>query len=228
MTKNKLAIAVLASAFAFGCASTSTEEQANLDRETTKLQLVERCDEIDGHLAHVSYAIDKVSNMFKSTQERQCKVLDEYRVLASEYADVVGFLDVNAGLNDEELRLAIAEFDQDKPEEEHIGPKVAAYQAAGDHIFQANIELTAQIALDVAELGIVAANNATDLAVETGIGTVTSLFKSDDEKSPLMQAWDDMNFRKELITDANTLIASDKATIDQLKELDQHIAGVSQ
>lgn len=122
-----------------GCSSIPGMESATVDREALSKELTQKCQELGTEFTPVSFAVDKVSKIMVSLQERQCSVFNDYRILASKHADVAGFLAVNADKSDEELRVAMSEFDEGKTADKKITPKVDAYKSASAGIFDKNV-----------------------------------------------------------------------------------------
>ncbi len=159
MFKKTVMASLFATALA-GCSSMPGMESATVDRNEMSAALVKSCTELGSEYTPVSYAVDKVSKVMVSIQERQCAVFQDYRTLADKHADVAGFLKINADKSDEELLVAMNEFDEGKAENKKIRPQVEAYKAASDSIFDKNVELAKDIALEAAEIAIIASDNA--------------------------------------------------------------------
>ncbi|MGS0826376.1 hypothetical protein ACVBIO_11240 [Shewanella sp. 0m-8] len=230
----KTIIAALMLSVISGCTSMSGAGSATADRAQMKVELTENCATLGDKYTPVSYAVDKASKVMVSIQERQCAVFNSYSTLASKHADVAGFLAINADKSDEELLIAMNEFDAAKPENKKIRPQVEAYQNASDDIFDENVELTADITLQVAEIAYIATQNATAIAHDSAGGLLDSIlaFFSNESKEegeaeeivPIVAAYDELSARSELAFDANTLISMDQDTIEQLKNLDKVLA----
>jgi hypothetical protein len=165
-----------------------------------------------------------------SIQERQCAVFLDYRTLADKHADVAGFLAVNADKTDEELLVAMNEFDKDKPESKKIRPQVEAYKAASDSIFDQNLELAKDLTLQAGEIALIASNNAAAIGQETvlkGLSNALSFASSDSdaegeaEEVPVVEAYHELKARSVLAYDANDMISLDQNTIEQLENLDK-------
>ncbi|PML13629.1 hypothetical protein [Vibrio breoganii] len=230
MFKKTLIASLLASGL-MGCA-TSGEDIATLDRNQLSQELTQACDELGNEYTPVSVVVDTASEAMVSIQERQCSVFQSYRVLASEHADVAGFLEVNARATDEELIAAMTEFDADKAEEKKIAPRVAAYKSASESIFDSNVQLATDIAIQGAKIGFIVSENATVLAQESGAAMFSNLLASvsvDEEEEaedvvPIVAAYKELTVRSELAYDANSIISFDQSTIEQLENLDKVIA----
>ncbi|MBB1464569.1 hypothetical protein H5300_14735 [Vibrio sp. SG41-7] len=216
-----------------GCSSIPGMESATVDREALSKELTQKCQELGTEFTPVSFAVDKASKIMVSLQERQCSVFNDYRMLASKHGDVAGFLAVNADKSDEELRVAMSEFDEGKAADKKITPKVDAYNSASAGIFDKNVKLAAEIAVEVAELAIIASENATALAAESAGGLADSGMKlfsneqedvAEEEKVPVVEAYYEMEERSKLALDANSLISMDQNTIEQLENLDKVVA----
>lgn len=217
-----------------GCSSIPGTESATVDRNEMSNQLTQTCAELGTEYTPVSYAVDKVSQVMVSIQERQCAVFLDYRTLADKHADVAGFLAVNADKTDEELLVAMNEFDQDKEESKKIRPQVEAYKAASDSIFDQNVELAKDLTLQAAEIAIIASDNAAAIGVDAAKGGLTSLLafasnQSDEEgeaegeaeEVPVVEAYHELKARSVLAYDANDMISLDQNTIEQLENLDK-------
>ncbi len=231
MFKKTVAAALTISALA-GCSSIPGLNSATVDRNDLTKQLTQTCKDLGEDYTHVSFAVDKVSKIMVSIQDRQCAVFKNYRVLADKHADVAGFLAVNSEKTDEELLVAMNQFDEGKPKNKKIRPQVQAYKNASDTIFDENLELTKNIALQAGQIALIASQNATVLAQETALSGAGSLFtaftnKAKDEeeakKVPVVEAYKEMKARSNLAYDANTMISMDKDTIKQLENLDEVI-----
>lgn len=217
-----------------GCASITGAESSTADRAQMKVELTETCVTLGDKYTPVSYAVDKASKVMVSIQERQCAVFNSYSTLAAKHADVAGFLAVNADKSDEELLIAMNDFDAAKPENKKIRPQVEAYQQASDDIFDENLVLAADIALQVAEIAYIASQNATAIAQDTAGGFLKDAvaWGSNESKEegeaeeivPIIEAYNELSARSELALDANTLISMDQDTIEQLKNLDKVLA----
>ncbi len=224
-----LVVSVLA-----GCSSIPGMESATIDREAVSKELTQNCKELGTEFTPVSFAVDKASKVMVSLQERQCSVFNDYRTLASKHGDVAGFLAVNADKSDEELRVAMNEFDEGKPANKKITPQVEAYKKASDEIFQKNLKLAADIALQAGELTYIASQHASALAHDSAGGAMKNLMAtlsseqegeaSEEETVPVVEAYHEMEARSILAFDANSLISMDKNTIEQLENLDKVVA----
>lgn len=217
-----------------GCSSMPGIESATVDRNEMSAVLIKSCAELGSEYTPVSYAVDKVSKVMVSIQERQCSVFHDYRTLADKHADVAGFLKINADKSDEELLVAMNEFDQGKAEDKKIRPQVEAYKTASDSIFDKNLELAKNIALESAEIALIASENATVIAKDSAVSIVdnaVSYFSNKSEEDeeekeevPVVNAYNEMKARSLLIYDANDIIALDQNTIEQLENLDKVLA----
>jgi hypothetical protein len=214
-----------------GCSSIPGMESATVDRAEMSKSLTQNCTELGSDYTAVSYAVDKASKMMVSIQERQCSVFGDYRTLTSKHGDVAGFLAVNADKSDEELLVAMNEFDEGKPKSKKIRPQVEAYKNASDAIFEKNVKLATDITLQAAEIAIIASQNAVAIAQESGMAGLTNLFAAASNESkeegeeketvPVVEAYNELEARSLLAYDANTLISMDKNTIEQLENLDK-------
>ncbi len=230
----KTAVATLFISALAGCSSMPGMESATVDRSEMSTQLTKTCTELGSNYTPVSIAVDKVSKIMVSIQERQCAVFQDYRTLADQHGDVAGFLAVNAEKSDEELLVAITEFDQGKPEEKKLRPKIDAYKAASESIFDKNLELAADIALQTAEIAYIAAQHSDALLIETAGAGMRNLLSfasssSDEENAekevvPVVEAYNELKARSVLAYDANEMISLDQNTIDQLENLDSVVA----
>ncbi|WP_050937129.1 hypothetical protein [Vibrio harveyi] len=237
MFKKTVMASLFATALA-GCSSMPGMESATVDRNEMSAALVKSCTELGSEYTPVSYAVDKVSKVMVSIQERQCAVFQDYRTLADKHADVAGFLKINADKSDEELLVAMNEFDEGKAENKKIRPQVEAYKAASDSIFDKNVELAKDIALEAAEIAIIASDNAAVIAQDSamaGLGNALSFLSSESEEEgeadaeakeevPVVEAYNEMKARSLLVYDANDMISLDQNTIEQLENLDKVLA----
>ncbi len=230
----KTAVATLFISALAGCSSMPGMESATVDRNEMSTQLTKTCAELGSEYTPVSVAVDQVSKIMVSIQERQCAVFQDYRTLADQHGDVAGFLAINAEKSDEELLVAVNEFDQGKPEDKKLRPKIEAYKAATDSIFDKNVELATDIALQTGEIAFIATQNATVLAQETALAGLKNALSfasssSDDENAekevvPVVEAYNELKARSVLAYDANEMISLDQNTIDQLENLDKVVA----
>ncbi|MDV6249674.1 hypothetical protein [Vibrio sp. EA2] len=230
----KTAVATLFVSVLAGCSSMPGMESATVDRNEMSTQLTKTCAELGTEYTPVSYAVDKVSKIMVSIQERQCAVFQDYRTLADKHADVAGFLAINSEKSDEELLIAMNAFDEGKPENKKIRPQVDAYKSASDSIFDKNVELATDIAMQTGEIAIIASQNATVIAQESalaGLGNVLSFASSSSEDEdaekevvPVVEAYNELKARSVLAYDANEMISLDQNTIDQLENLDKVVA----
>lgn len=225
MFKKTLVAGFMVSVLA-GCSSIPGFETATVDRTKLNQELKTNCKELGKDFTKVSYAVDNVSKVMVSIQERQCDVLSDYRTMANKHGDVAGFLEVNADKSDEELRVAMDEFDKGKPQRKKIRPQVEAYKKASDGIFRKNVKLAADIALQAGEIALIAKDHATLIAKESGTSVITNLMSAAEETEvvPVVEAYNEMKARMDLVVDANKLIMMDKSTIDQLEKLDSVVA----
>lgn len=126
------------------------------------------------------------------------------------------------------------EFDEGKAENKKIRPQVEAYKAASDSIFDKNLELAKDIAVEAAEIALIASDNAALIAQESamaGLGNAISYFSNESkedeeakEKVPVVEAYNEMKARSILVYDANDMISLDQNTIEQLENLDNVLA----
>ena len=233
MFKKTVMASLFATALA-GCSSIPGMESATVDRNEMSESLLKSCVELGSEYTPVSYAVDKVSKVMVSIQERQCAVFQDYRTLAEKHADVAGFLKINADKSDEELLVAMDEFDEGKAESKKIRPQVEAYKAASNSIFDKNVELAKDIALEAAEVAIIASDNAAVIAQDSamaGFGNAVSFLSSESEedeeakeKVPVVEAYNEMKARSVVVYDANDMISLDQNTIEQLENLDKVLA----
>lgn len=169
-----------------------------------------------------------------SIQERQCSVFQDYRTLADKHADVAGFLAINADKSDEDLLVAMNAFDEGKPANKKIRPQVEAYKSASDSIFDKNVELAKDIAIETGKIAYIASQNATVLGQETALASLKNALSfasssSEDENAekevvPVVEAYNELKARSVLAYDANEMISLDQNTIDQLENLDNVVA----
>lgn len=227
----KTAVAALFVSALAGCASIPGMESATVDRNELSTALTKTCAELGTEFTPVSVAVDKVSKIMVSIQERQCTVFQSYRTLADKHADVAGFLAVNSEKTDEELLVAMNAFDEGKDENKKIRPQVEAYKQASDDIFDQNLKLTGDIALQAGEITLIASQNAQALAYETALSTGGNLLKfataddeAEEEQVPVVKAYNELKARSTLAYDANNMISLDQDTIEQLENLDDVIA----
>lgn len=230
----KTAVATLFVSVLAGCSSMPGMKSATVDRNEMSTQLTKTCAELGTEYTPVSIAVDQVSKIMVSIQERQCSVFQDYRTLADKHADVAGFLAINADKSDEELLIAMNEFDQGKPANKKIRPQVDAYNSASDSIFDKNVELAKDIAIESGKIAYIASQNATVLGQETFLASLKNLLSfasssSEDENAenevvPVVEAYNELKARSVLAYDANEMISLDQNTIEQLENLDNVVA----
>ncbi|MEI8597756.1 hypothetical protein P4S64_09295 [Vibrio sp. M60_M31a] len=168
----KTAVATLFVSVLAGCSSIPGMESATVDRNEMSTQLTKTCAELGSDYTPVSVAVDQVSKIMVSIQERQCSVFQDYRTLADKHADVAGFLAINADKSDEDLLVAMNAFDEGKPANKKIRPQVEAYKSASDSIFDKNVELAKDIAIETGKIAYIASQNATVLGQETALASL--------------------------------------------------------
>ncbi|CAH0531779.1 hypothetical protein NI382_17000 [Vibrio parahaemolyticus] len=228
----KTAVATLFVSVLAGCSSIPGMESATVDRNEMSTQLTKTCAELGSDYTPVSVAVDQVSKIMVSIQERQCSVFQDYRTLADKHADVAGFLAINADKSDEDLLVAMNAFDEGKTKNKKIRPQVEAYKSASDSIFDKNVELAKDIAIESGKIAYIASQNPKLLLVETTGGVLKSipLFGSSDDENaeeevaPIVAAYNELKARSVLAYDANEMISLDQNTIDQLENLDNVVA----
>ncbi|NGN97860.1 hypothetical protein G5S52_09375 [Grimontia sp. S25] len=236
MFKKTLIAGLMMSALA-GCQMTG-EESAQLDRKAWSQELQTRCSEMTDTFTPAGYAVDKTSQAVLAVTERQCAVLDDYQTLSANYAEIIGFMEANADLNDQELKAAIDEYDADKAENKKIGPLIAKYEAATDSIFSENLKLAAEMGLLAVEIAIIAKDNgpaiAQELVTTNATGFLGNLMSSDDEAEeaedesvaddlPIVQAYFEMEDRADLALEAQDLINEEQALIERIATIDEII-----
>ncbi|ANQ19928.1 hypothetical protein ACKVMY_05860 [Vibrio natriegens] len=230
----KTAVATLFVSVLAGCSSIPGMESATVDRNEMSTQLTKTCAELGSDYTPVSVAVDQVSKIMVSIQERQCSVFQDYRTLADKHADVAGFLAINADKSDEDLLVAMNAFDEGKPANKKIRPQVEAYKSASDSIFDKNVELAKDIAIETGKIAYIASQNATVLGQETALASLKNALSfvsssSEDENAekevvPVVEAYNELKARSVLAYDANEMISLDQNTIDQLENLDNVVA----
>lgn len=230
----KTAVATLFVSVLAGCSSIPGMESATVDRNEMSTQLTKTCAELGSDYTPVSVAVDQVSKIMVSIQERQCSVFQDYRTLADKHADVAGFLAINADKSDEDLLVAMNAFDEGKPANKKIRPQVEAYKSASDSIFDKNVELAKDIAIETGKIAYIASQNATVLGQETALASLKNGLSfvsssSEDENAekevvPVVEAYNELKARSVLAYDANEMISLDQNTIDQLENLDNVVA----
>lgn len=230
----KTAVATLFVSVLAGCSSIPGMESATVDRNEMSTQLTKTCAELGSDYTPVSVAVDQVSKIMVSIQERQCSVFQDYRTLADKHADVAGFLAINADKSDEDLLVAMNAFDEGKPANKMIRPQVEAYKSASDSIFDKNVELAKDIAIETGKIAYIASQNATVLGQETALASLKNALSfvsssSEDENAekevvPVVEAYNELKARSVLAYDANEMISLDQNTIDQLENLDNVVA----
>lgn len=236
MFKKTLVAGFIVSALA-GCQTLSGEDAAKVDRKEWSDELQTRCAQLEQNYTPAGEAVDITSRAVLAATTRQCGVLDDYRALAENYADIIGFMEVNSDLNDIELKAAIDAFDADKPADKKIAPLIEKYEAASDSIFQENVKLAVQMVALGVDIALIAKNNAVDIGTEIALTNATgwlgNLVSSDDteedqeesaaESVPIVRAYFEMQDRTTLALDAQDLISEEKALVERISSIDEII-----
>lgn len=167
----------------------------------------------------VSYLFDKYSDTVLGIFENQFELMEQHKTLLDNHKDVMSFLMANQQKNDKELQQEIERFDSTIIEQDHkIAPKIKSYQKASDKIWQENAKLTAQIAVQALELGLVIYQaSQTEEGVEGLVmGNLLEMMLSANK---LNKASELAKVRLHLAKVANDFIKDEQAIIDISKRL---------
>ncbi|WP_417347815.1 hypothetical protein [Ferrimonas sp.] len=219
--KSALLISVSLGLVLSGCASTepesglTAEQVAKMDRNEYVGQLHNEMEAVGFEVPAIDPVIDKVTVSIKDVFEHQYKVMDEYRAIAEDHRDVQSFLHANEGRSPEELSAAILAFDsQLKEGEEPIGKRIVRYTKANDEIFNANIELAANIASNAYLLSEMMEEGASHFLSLSGLSLLLKVGEIND-------AWDTAQKRVDLALKANDMISKDQAVVKIAQELQE-------
>ncbi|RUO75767.1 hypothetical protein [Idiomarina seosinensis] len=207
-----------------GCMSTGNDQQAaTMDRNQAIASLSTEMEELGFNKVEIQPGVDDVLNICASVLERQYSVMEQYRTQAENHADVQAFLFAHKDKKPEQLKLAIAEFDAGATkEDEKIGPKINAYQAAIDEVADQNAELAIEIGKHLVQVGYLTTEYGPQIAQMTAANTLKSMFGSEDEKTAdndLVKAIVRAKDQIMLARDANKLITLEQETIEAIDGL---------
>ncbi|WP_419148673.1 hypothetical protein [Pseudoalteromonas 'SMAR'] len=228
MKKSLISALVFAPLFA-GCVSTSdTNTSANLDRNAAVAELTTRMDTLGyQHPVDVVPGINEFLNAAAIVLERQYKVIGQYRTQTDHYRDVQAFLYSHQNSTPEQLEAAIIEFDKGaQSKEQEIGYKIAAYNLANESIYEQNVELATDLAIEVAKSAYILSQYKNEVATAVTMSAGSSLMSMFSEKeeqaedpqdigTALLKAKDQLS----LALEANELIELEQATITAINEL---------
>ncbi|WP_394129029.1 hypothetical protein [Shewanella maritima] len=212
-----------------GCASTSDDKAATVDRNQLVSELATKMDEVGYNQVAIQPGVDEFLNMAAAILKRQRNVIGEYRKQTDHYRDVQAFLFAYKDATPEELAQAIAQFDASAmSEEEKIAPKINAYSEANEVIVSENSELAVTITTEVAKSALILSEHGTAVAQATAVNMGASMFSSlmsdDKEKdapqdigSALLKAKDQLS----LALEANEIIELEQNTIQAIQQLQQ-------
>ncbi len=208
-----------------GCMSNGSgnEQAATMNRVDAIAALSTNIEEIGFNRVEISPGVDEVLNICASILERQYSVMDEYRTQAENHADVQAFLFAHQGKTPEQLQLAITEFDAGATtEDEKIGPKITAYQAAIDEVSEQNTQLGIELAAQLIKLGYLTTQYSGEIAKATAANWLGGMMMADEERTAdndvalaLLRAKDQLS----LASDANELISLEQETIEAIDGL---------
>ncbi|WP_143870744.1 hypothetical protein [Catenovulum sediminis] len=193
----------------------SNEEFSTLDRSQRQSRLQTDIETLGFGIIDITPTFNKVQHTAMVYTKQQFELVDTYSTIAANHRDVQSFLKANEGKSKEELAKAIKAFDKTaKNNSQKIGPKLKAYEAANQKVFNANAELTAVIALQVIEIGSVLTRNPDKFLQAEGLSLLANFYKLEKASSILMD-------RLTLAQHANSMIANDKAIIDITKQIQE-------
>jgi hypothetical protein len=208
-----------------GCMSNGSgdEQAATMNRVDAIATLSTNIEEVGFNRVEISPGVDEVLNICASILERQYSVMDEYRTQAENHADVQAFLYAHQGKTPEQLQLAISEFDASATtDDEKIGPKITAYQAAIDKVSEQNAQLGVELAAQLIKLGYLTTQYSGEIAKVTAANWLGGMMKADEDRNAdndvalaLLRAKDQLS----LASDANELISLEQETIEAIDGL---------
>lgn len=223
---NKWIAIPLTAALISGCASFSGQQAATMDRGQHIAELSQKIETIGFTRVEIQPGVDEFLNLSASVLERQYSVMGQYRTLAANHVDVQGFIEANRNATDEELKLALIQFDAEAASEDgKIGPKFKAYENAIDVISDKNTDLGLEIAANLTKAAFILKDNATVVGVATGVRAAGSLFGGGDKSADddlglaILRAKDQLS----LAYDANQLISLEQETIEQINDFQDEL-----
>jgi len=249
----KIVIAAFLTLFLSACAMHSSNglfvhyqgEQILSEQAAKTLPREERINAISADMKRVGFSSIRVSYLFDTFSDtvldiysNQFELMKEYKSLLDHHKDVTSFLMANQNKIEQELELAILEFDKTAAtEEQKIGPKLTAYESATDEIWQENAKLSVQIAAQALELGVVfyslynedRKNKEKNKKENSNKNTnnlenfiAADLLNMLSSASKMSKAYDLAEVRLHLAKVANDFIKDEQAVIDISKELQRY------
>ena len=193
-----------------------------LPRDERMSAITTDMDKVGFKRTKVSYLFDAFSDSVLSVYRNQYNLMKQHKSLLDNHKDVMSFLMANKGKDDEQLKLAIEDFDSTADnEEQKIGPKIKEYENASDRIWKENAKLTLEIAAQAVELGVIIYNSSKgDNKIEHLIAAdLLSMLASANK---LHNAYNLAEVRLHLAKVANDFIEDEKAIIDISKRLQEY------
>ncbi len=222
--KKALLASLIASPLIFGCMSTS-DNSGNLDRAEAVKELTTEMDKLGYEKVTIQPGIDEFLNITAAIVKRQRNVMGEYYLQTENYPDVQSFLYAHKDKKPEELKAAVAEFDDEAADDSgKIGPKIASYKSANEKIYGANMQLAGELTVEIAKSALILSQYGTEVAQATALnatGSFLSSFSGDDEKDPknlgtaLLKAKDQLA----LAMEANDIITGEQKIIEEIEKL---------
>lgn len=206
-----------------GCASFEGKEASTMDRGEYISDLQLQIEELGFNEVEIQPGVDEFLNVTASLLERQYFVMGEFREVTANYTNVQGFLHAHEGSTEEELTTAIIAFDGGaSTEDEKIGPKLDAYEAAVATIAEKNADLALDIGINLTKSALILQENAEAVAFASGLQMIGGAIGGDNEKTAdndlglaILRAKDQIS----LASDANKIISLEQDTIDQINAL---------
>ncbi|MEE4295523.1 MAG: hypothetical protein V2J20_02765 [Wenzhouxiangella sp.] len=208
------------------CGNQVRDDAATFDRNQALADLLTEIEEVGVNETEegirVSPGVDQVLNGINAITLRQRTVLGEYRSRAETFPDVAAFMMAYQAEDADVFAAAVERFDQENTDAP-ISPKIAAYEQAGEAIYEANSELTKDITVQVAALGLLLTQYSGQVAEAAAASGAMSLLNrmTGDENSKfdpdqdlgaaLVRARDQLRVNRE----ATKLISDEKALIEE-------------
>ncbi|PSW05304.1 hypothetical protein C9J01_27515 [Photobacterium rosenbergii] len=185
------------------------------DRDEILNELANRCAEHSETYTSATPTIDTGSRAVLTIVQRQCAVKSQYRNIRANHKDVEQFFAMHNDLSNEEVAERLAS----NPE---MQAKFNQYTAAQDKIFSENLELAIQLGVQAAEVGLLYAENAQQIAILEAAAILNNAIEDSEENNTAIAA-KEMKERVDLIAESNNLILAEKRFIDDMKAADAAI-----
>ena len=185
------------------------------DRDEILDELAQKCAIHSETYTSATPTIDTGSRAVLTIVQRQCAIKSQYRDIRENHKDVEQFFAMNNELSNEEVAERLA----NNPE---MQAKFNQYTAAQDKIFDENVELALQLAVQAAEVTLIYAENAQQIAIIEAASMFNNTLEDSEENNTAIAA-KEMKDRVDLIMESNNLILAEKQFIDDMKAADAAI-----